>query len=1434
MEFLSSIIDLKDSSPIRGRKEALAKALAEEISFDLISDDISNDGPIASALQKNQELLGAVTERILAEEFNRLSERGNVKFSISQKQIDDAINYLVNEAGGSIYIARRSGANAFNDLYEIVKAGGEETALNDILDRYQDVLEKIAYNKHETNMTILLKTILGNEFSGKKLGGNNNNVADFIITKGKVADKNNPAVANVELKKNAFARITSGTINSISGKDLTATSKDSFDKISKAYNDFLKGETFSAIRKLTEGQTKTGNFRVPAENKIAITNILKGKRVVFAEPIPLNIINDINLSKKYSNDLLVLGTTVSDYFGAGFKDKYGIEEDNIVVPQIEMKLVKNGENYILYPRVYFYLDKATAVKMTKTIIEGNNLSEISKMAGIVIDNKAVLANAKSQFNNLNSFSKPVENIDIISDYISKNNAKRIDAETSFDILNDTLKDIENYWGILPNEVIASMERTVDYAFDVIEDRENDGGPLMAAVNDALNVETLKNTEKQLNTFIDKNYKNPEGTDTAKFSKSSGNYTTVYAGAPKGKDLKVIGRKGVNFFATDLREAKEYARMNDGDVQDFVISNNDIVDEEIAIAKMKELGFNPADSDFTIDESSFYELIDPRFENSLDTKDITKLFDNLRENGIKAIRYSDGAQVSGNTTNSIAVIDPSVLLNKKNTKFSKSLSYDFNDMLERNTGVASYEKVSDIVAKRTGVKANKLSFFIPPSAEDFRGLTTYMFSGKGKEGEADQQFFDENLVVPYVKGINTLDSVRQSIKKEYKKLLNDFPTVKNKLEKLTPDKQFTYDQAVRVYLWNKSNIEIPGIDRKTKNKLVYFVKTDSDLLKFAESLSLAARQSGKWMDPSTTWDSETIISDLHNITEGSGRKAWLSEFIENADSIFSPENLNKVQSIYGTNVRIALEDSLYRMKNGKSRPEGTDNLTNKWMNWINGSTAAIMFFNTRSALLQTISAINYLNWTDNNVWTSAKAFANQKQYWSDFAMIINSDKMKERRSGLKADVTQAEIANAANSTKSKALGVLSYLQKIGFTPTQAADSFSIAIGGAAFYRNRVKTYQSEYTGLDADGNLKRKYTDKEAEDKAWVDFSNITDQSMQSADPLYVSKQQTTSLGRLVLAFGNTPMQYNRLIKKAALDIANKRGNFGTNISKIIYYGALQNFIFSALQAALFLPFEDEKDEEELAAMSKEDRKAYEKLIKKQNDKTIGIANGMVDTVLRGSGITGALISTIKNTIIEYNKQEEREMFADHAQTLLTASGISPSISSKARKVYGIIRMNKFEKDVIAERGWEVTRDGRLNLSPNYNIAGNAVVATTNIPLDRLVEKVNNVAEALDSRNNKIQRIALSLGWKPWELNVKNEESEQIKAKAKEVRKKEGVEKSIQTRADKKEAEEAAYKAMSPQEKMVYRRQKSEKQLQKRKEKAQRKLQEIRKKRKMGE
>lgn len=1237
-EFLSSIIDLETGNPIRGRKEALAKVLAEEVSFDIISDDIANDGIIAQALNRNQELKGAITERIIVEEFNRLAERGNIKFSLTEKELTDGISYLIEKSSFNAAMIERKGEyNPFKALYnKLITNGFTEDELEELFTKYNDALDKIGHYKHEKFIGGIIKSRLSKNYIYKLFGGNNNYNPDALISEGKSLKNiktDNALKVIIEIKKDIFARMTSATLNIVRTK---YSGTDWGKKIIEEYNNFKETNLFKQIGDYLINETESGGYKI--KDVEGLKALLKGKKTIFKIDLSIDSVKDINKNKAFSNDLLVIGTSLTDYFGADFLEKYEITDTDIITAQAELKIEENG---YLRPRVYFYINGKVAKDIDK-IASKLSLKDVNNKVNAVIKRKRSSMHSKSLENNLNSFNKDNKGITIVSDYITANNIKRIDAETSFDVLNDLNKSIEEWWGILEDKTIDGMVSSVDYAFDVIEDRENEGGPLMEAVNNALNLETIKFAEKQLNEWI----------------------------------------------------------------------NND-----------------------------------PKW--------------------------------------------------KARPKFSKSLDYEFNDMLERNKAVPSYEKFSDVVAKRKGEKVNNLSFFVPPSADDFRGLTTYMFSGKGKQGELDQQFFDQNLVIPYVKGINALDSVRQSIKREYKALLSEFPDIKSKLEKLTPDKQFTYDQAIRVYLWNKNNIEIPGLNRRDKNKLVYLVKTDSNLLSFAEALSIAGRQDGGWMEPSVTWDSETIISDLHNITEGDGRKQWLAEFIENANAIFSTENLNKIQAIYGTNVKVAIEDALYRMKNGKNRPEGTDALTNRWMNWINGSTAAIMFFNVRSAILQTISSINYLNWNDNNPLMAAKAFANQKQYWTDFAMIINSDKMRERRAGLKADVTQAEIANAANSAKNKARGILSYLQKIGFTPTQAADSFSIAIGGAAFYRNRVNTYLKQ---ADEDGNLIN--TEKEAEDKAWLDFSMISDQSMQSADPLYISKQQTTSLGRLVLAFANTPLQYNRLIKKAALDLANKRGDRKTNLSKIIYYGALQNFIFSALQSALFLPFEDE-EEEVLAKMSEEQRAEYDKLKKKQEDKTINILNGMADTVLRGSGITGALISTIKNAIMEYNKQEQREMFADHAYTILAVAGISPPISSKARKLYGVHRIKKFEKDVIEERGWEITRDGRLNLSPNYSIVGNIAVATTNVPLDRLVEKIDNVSEALDSRNTKLQRAALMLGWKEWELNVKNEENELIKAAAKVKRKEEGIIKAVETRAKKKKEREEALDKMTPEEREIF-------------------------------
>jgi hypothetical protein len=1462
IDFLSSIIDLETGNPIRGRKESLAKALAEEVSFDIISDDIANDGIISEALNRNQELKGAVTEKIMLEEFNRLAERGNVKFSITKAEVNALIYEMKNDK--NFYIKTNS---LFNQtINKIIDADDNELdSLYNILIAAGKTFDRFHWQAQEKMLGTFISKYVGKDYNVEVVGGNNQYVPDIVIK-----EKLSKLAIIVEAKKAASGSIP---LTSITGNSLkTALENGTFGnkrsvlykQVSKIVNHIADKESSLLKNVVKEAGitnytvTDAGNIKLSLDDSIKLQEKFgakKGKNEQlgggrrYADiknnrfEVGVNFAKALNNKKSQPQDIISIGGRLFDYFnGYTGVDKFS----NIFKGDFDPNKLFNltfeyqiSTDNILSTRGYLNFN-ADKIEIIQKYIEnkGSNISKFNnRKAKNIIERKSKIMFSKSLENNLNSFNKDDKGITIVSDYIAKNNIKRIDAETSFDVLNDLNKSIEDWWGIVSNNTIEGMNKSVDYAFDVIEDRENEGGPLMAAVNDALNVETIKFAEKQLNDWINSD---PKWKSRPKFSlttKANLQWTTKLG---QTSSTFKVGEYNYSIYMSTLKQygldqdpryTKAFKKITDdlGVPLTYLTDNENLLfttfQEDDGGANILETGnaFNV----FGIVTNGLVEYIQ---KNNIEGIVFTaeepsrvRLYKTLSATIGSRLGWTYNTEEINNGEDTLFLINT-----PKNNKTqeplkvndSKSLDYAFNDMLARNKNVPSYEKISDIVAKRTGTKANTLSFFVPPSADDFRGLTAYMFAGKGKQGEKDQEFFDANLVIPYVKGINALDSVRQSIKKEYKKLLDSFPDIKKKLEKLTPDKQFTYDQAVRVYLWHKNDIDVPGLNRRDKNKLVFLVKNDPNLISFAEALSVAGRQDGGWMTPSTTWDSETIISDLHNITEGEGRKKWLSEFIENANAIFTTENLNKVQATYGTNVRVALEDSLYRMKNGKNRPEGSDRLTNIWMNWINGSTAAIMFFNVRSALLQTISSTNYLNWNDNNPLAAATAFADQKQYWSDFAKIINSDKMRERRSGLKADVTQAEIANAANSATNKARGVLSYLQKIGFTPTQAADSFSIALGGASFYRNRVNTYLKQ---VDEDGN--KINTLEEAEDKAWVDFSLITDKSMQSADPMYISKQQTTSLGRLVLAFANTPMQYNREIKKATLDLVNKRGDWKTNLSKIMYYGALQNILFSALQSALFLPFEEE-DEEAIAKMSSKQKKEYEKLKKKQDDKAVSILNGMSDTVLRGSGVYGALISTIKNAAMEYNKQEERKMFADHAYTILAAASISPPISSKAKKLYGAYRIKKFDKDVIEARGWEITKDGRLNLSPNYDIVGNVVVATTNLPLDRVVEKVGNVSEALDSRNTKIQRLALALGWKEWELNVKNEENEKIKIAAKAKREEEGIMKGIKTRKDKKEAEEKALEAMSSDEYNKYMDRKDE-------EKRLKKLAAEKRKRKMG-
>ena len=662
------------------------------------------------------------------------------------------------------------------------------------------------------------------------------------------------------------------------------------------------------------------------------------------------------------------------------------------------------------------------------------------------------------------------------------------------------------------------------------------------------------------------------------------------------------------------------------------------------------------------------------------------------------------------------------------KFSKNMSSTINEMIERSRGIPTEEVISRAISKRRGKNKNKFQIFIPPSAEDFIGLMYYII-GDGKQGEADLNFFKKALVDPFSRAYTELDAARQTILNDLDKLNKNYREVYKKLGDTMPNSEFTFDNAIRVYLFNKHGHTVPGVTSEEVANLVGRVNADMELLVYAETLDMLSK-TDEYVEPGEAWTAGSIAGDINRVVEGIHRKTFLGEWIENKNEIFSEENLNKLEAAYGTSYRNALEDMLYRMETGISRPTGANRITNQWTNWLNNSVGAIMFFNTKSALLQTISTVNYLNFEDNNVFTAAKAFANQKQYWADFAFIFNSDFLKQRRAGLKTDVSQSEIASAVAGATNKAKAAIAFLLKIGFAPTQAADSFAISAGGATFYRNRVNKYLAEGK------------TQKEAQEQAFIDFREITEESQQSARPDRVSQQQTTNAGRLILAFQNAPMQFNRIIKKAALDLINKRGDWRANTSRVIYYGGIQSLIFLALQNALFaLVFDDEDENKDLTA------KELQKKEKFQQTKYDRIVNGMVDTLLRGSGITGAVISTLKNTVLKFMSEAEKGKRMNEASILVESLQISPQIGSKARKILSGVRTYKWDGEAIPLMSKLNTRN------PLWVATAPVVEGLTNVPMNRLITKVNNLREAANSNNEVWQRAGVALGWSAWDLGV---------------------------------------------------------------------------------
>ena len=656
------------------------------------------------------------------------------------------------------------------------------------------------------------------------------------------------------------------------------------------------------------------------------------------------------------------------------------------------------------------------------------------------------------------------------------------------------------------------------------------------------------------------------------------------------------------------------------------------------------------------------------------------------------------------------------------KFSKTKVTEFNKIIERATGFKTRTKLAEVKADKLAKNKGKFRFFIPPSADDFAGLLYYI-TGKGEQGTADLEFFKETFFDPFAKGIAKFDESKQKALdnfKQLKKLIRKTPAALSKQN----ETGFTNEEVARIYIWNSLGYEIPGLTKKDIKEAVKFVKNNNELLEFAKNVKGISVLG--YPKPESGWVAGTMTTDLLSYVNEAVRADFLKDWKTNVDATLKkPDVLNKLKATYGESYTEALEDILYRMETGRRRPMGGNKLTNNFLNWVSDSVGAIMFFNTRSALLQQLSFTNFLNFEDNNPIAAATAFANQKQFWKDYATLFNSDYLKQRRSGVKTDVNADEIAKKVEQGGNIYRNTIAVLLKKGFLPTQIADSNAIALGGASFYRNRIKKY------------IKEGFSEKEAEQKAFIDFQEASEETQQSSRPDRISMQQASPLGRVVLNFGNVLMQYNRKALKDIKDIIAKRPLPGktigesnmTRIPRILYYLAAQNIVFNALQSALFaLAFSDEEEE-------------------KEKNKYFRIANGTADGILRGLGFGGAAVSVGKNMVLEAIKQYEsgRPNYEKVGTKILS---ISPPIDSKIRKLQAAGRTFTYR-----QTREKIFTEGLSLDNPAFEAVGQAVSGLTNIPADRVIRKMDNLSTAATQDIETWQAISLALGYSKWDVGL---------------------------------------------------------------------------------
>ena len=205
----------------------------------------------------------------------------------------------------------------------------------------------------------------------------------------------------------------------------------------------------------------------------------------------------------------------------------------------------------------------------------------------------------------------------------------------------------------------------------------------------------------------------------------------------------------------------------------------------------------------------------------------------------------------------------------------------------------------------------------------------------------------------------------------------------------------------------------------------------------------------------------------------------------------------------------------------------------------------------------------------------------------------------------------------------------------------------------------------------------------------------------------------------------------------------------SNASRITYYFAVQNLIFYTLQTALFaMMFDDDEEDDNNLFLKKKER----------------LINGSIDSVLRGTGLIGGVVATLKNVAIAWARQRDVDYNPDESAVMLEALNLSPVLGIKGRKIVNAEKTLNYNKSVIKEmETFDID-------NPQWSAVTNYTEAFTNIPLNRLYNKTQNVRQSLNNDHAAWERTLMFLGWSQYNLDLENKKMEVIKGSVKEKKK----------------------------------------------------------------